>query len=98
MLTPIDRRENLRQAEANRQSVFAGDCAAGHVQPTRNKLGHELYRAACGICPDSPHRTTMVPDLNEPKLKFTPDQWQELISNGRANTLMPAFHSRPGGH
>jgi hypothetical protein len=39
----------------------------------------------------------MVPDLKGPKMKFGPDQWLELISNGKPNTLMPAFHSRHGG-
>ena len=92
------RREmNLMLAKADRQAVFKGDCASCHAVPTRGKTGSALYEAACAICHDAAHRADMVPDLRMLQVETDYDYWHHWISNGREDSLMPAFSRKHGG-
>lgn len=91
------RKRNAAAAAANRQAVFAGDCATCHVAPAVGKTGQDLYIAACGICHDAEHRATMVPDLRSPRGPRDAAYWENWISHGRTNSLMPAFAAAEGG-
>src|SRR5215468_863709 len=91
------REANQKQAQADRQSVFRGDCASCHVEPAKGKTGQELYAAACGICHDSPQRANSVPDLRHLKHETNTAYWREWILHGKAGTMMPAFAQTEGG-
>ncbi len=93
----MQRIRNQQMAMANRQMVFQGDCARCHFEPTRGKTGKELFAAACGICHESDHRATMVPNLHA--LNHSTDRifWRQWISGGKVGTLMPAFSNAQGG-
>lgn len=91
------RTRNLMSAMADRQSVFKGDCARCHVQPTAGKRGEPLFRTACAICHESLHRATMVPDLAAVKSPKDRDYWRSWITRGKPGTLMPAFAYSEGG-
>ena len=96
-MNAAERASNLRLATADRQAVFQGACARCHVEPAKGKAGRELYAAACGICHESEHRATMVPNLHaipkETSVKF----WKNWIAHGKPGTLMPAFAESDGG-
>lgn len=85
------RSRNLLRALADRQAVFRGDCAKCHAEPAKGKVGAELYAAACGVCHDSQHRASMVPDLQKLNKPTDREYWRKWISDGRAGSLMPAF-------
>jgi mono/diheme cytochrome c family protein len=93
----MNRGENQKTALADRQAVFKNDCARCHVEPTRGKLGHELYAAACGICHEGEHRATMVPDLHALKEPTNAEFWKNWIAHGKPGSLMPAFAQSEGG-
>lgn len=95
--SPEDRARNQQLAKTDRQAVFRGDCARCHADPTRGKVGRELYAAACGICHDAEHRASMVPDLKSLKRPLSGDYWLQRIAFGKHGTLMPAFAERSGG-
>lgn len=88
---------NLKVALGDRQAVFKGECVICHVRPTVGRKGLELFDAACGICHDSSHRASMVPDLKTITLAGTREYWRDWISRGRPGTLMPAFAYSEGG-
>ncbi|MDB6017571.1 MAG: hypothetical protein JWR19_2060 [Pedosphaera sp.] len=88
---------NQQMAIADRQGVFKGDCARCHVEPTRGLLGKELFATACGICHESEHRASMVPNLHALNHSTDHIYWTQWISNGKAGTLMPAFAADQGG-
>lgn len=88
---------NLKVALGDRQAVFKGECVICHVRPTIAKKGIELFDAACGICHDSSHRASMVPDLKTITMSGTREYWRDWISRGRPGTLMPAFAYSEGG-
>jgi cytochrome c553 len=98
-MTPAmgDRLRNQEAAATDHQAVFKTTCAKCHLEPAFGKSGGELYRAACAICHDSPHRATMVPDLHKLNKETTADYWKEWITHGKANTLMPGFAVAEGG-
>ncbi len=91
------RTRNLQVAQVDRQAVFKGDCAKCHAEPTKGKLGKELFAVACGICHEARPRATMVPDLKVPRRSTSRDYWQQWISHGKTGTLMPGFSEREGG-
>lgn len=91
------RKENLEMAIADRQAVFRDDCARCHVAPTQNKTGKELFAAACGICHESDHRASMVPDLHNLPVETSSAFWSTWITYGKPNSLMPAFAKSQGG-
>jgi mono/diheme cytochrome c family protein len=96
-MSAMNREENQKIALADRQAVFKGDCASCHVEPAKNKMGRELYAAACGICHDGEHRNPMVPDLHALKEPTNPAFWKNWIEHGKPGTLMPSFAQAEGG-
>jgi mono/diheme cytochrome c family protein len=96
-MTNPDRGRNFQIAKVDRQAVFGGDCVTCHVQDVEHKSGKELYNSVCGICHESPHRATMVPDLGRLNKPAGFDFWQTWISFGKTNSLMPAFAKSEGG-
>ena len=88
---------NRDVAAKDRQAVFKGDCASCHADKAKGKMGKELYLAACGICHEATHRATMVPNLHALNKATTYEYWKEWISNGKTNSLMPAFSVSAGG-
>ena len=95
--TKMVRSRNQEIAKADRQKVFQGDCAKCHVEPTKGKMGKDLYAAACGICHDDANRATMVPDLHAIANSMDYNFWKVWISEGKPGTLMPAFSKKEGG-
>jgi mono/diheme cytochrome c family protein len=91
------RDKNRGLAEKDRQAVFKGDCAVCHADKAHGKTGKELYIAACGICHEAAHRATMVPNLHTLNKATDYNYWKEWISNGKTNSLMPAFAISAGG-
>ena len=73
------------------------DCATCHVEKSKDLFGAVLYQEACGICHESDHRASFVPDLAA--LKHPPDTnyWRMMIAEGKDKTLMPAFSQERGG-
>jgi hypothetical protein len=92
-----DRNANMEKAKADRQIVFQGDCRSCHVDKGADKIGKELYAADCGICHDSNHRASSVPDLRAPKAPRDHLYWSSWIAHGRPGSLMPAFATTDGG-
>jgi len=85
-------------AIVDRQSVFTKtECLQCHLKPAFGKSGAQLYAAACGICHESPHRATMVPDLHALKADTTPVYWRNMVAHGKPGTLMPGFEAAEGG-
>ena len=96
--TPMMARQaNQGLAARDRQAVFKGDCASCHADKAKGKMGKELYVAACGICHEAVPRTTMVPNLHALRKVTDYDYWKTWISDGKTNSLMPAFAASAGG-
>jgi mono/diheme cytochrome c family protein len=93
----IQRANNIALAQANRQLTLKGECAACHVEPAKDKVGRDLYVAACGICHHAEHRASVVADLQNLKAEPTPEFWRQHITLGKPGTLMPAFAHEAGG-
>lgn len=94
---PDPRQRNQMMAQADRQAVFRNDCANCHAKPTVGKHGHELFNVACGICHDSEHRASMVPDLKALNKKTDAEYWSNWIRRGKPGSLMPGFEKSVGG-
>ena len=94
---PMDRNKNQELAKADRQAVFKGECASCHVEPTKGKVGKDLFVAACGICHEADHRATMVADLRSLNHDTNSDYWRTWISQGKPGSLMPGFANSEGG-
>src|SRR6185503_8056367 len=93
----MDRNKNQELAKADRQAVFRGDCASCHVEPAKGKFGKELYDKSCGVCHDSEHRASMVPNLHALNHDTNADFWKTWISQGKPGSLMPAVATSQGG-
>ena len=91
------RARNQQLATVDRQAVFRGDCAGCHVLPTIGKTGEALFQTACGICHAANPRATMVPDLAVATVRRDEAFWQKWISEGKPQSLMPAFAQAHGG-
>jgi len=96
------RSRNQQMASGDRQAVFKGDCAKCHAEPTKDengkeKMGKDLYVAACDICHGAVPRATMVPDLHALNHSTDYIYWKVWISGGKPGTLMPAFSQKEGG-
>ena len=96
-LTEAERKAAMGKAAADAKAIFKGDCATCHVDKARGLLGKELYAAACGICHDSPHRASFVPDLHGLKQPTDLDYWKGIIARGKPHTVMPGFADAEGG-
>ncbi len=92
-----DRARNLQVALADRQSVLKGDCAVCHVTPGVGKKGENLYVAVCGVCHEAEHRASMVPVLHALNKPMKPEDWRRVITEGKPDSLMPAFATEQGG-
>ena len=93
----MNRSQNMQLAFADRQIVFRGDCAKCHAEPVKEKMGKDLYAAACGVCHEAEHRASMVPDLKALKHPTDLAFWTHWIREGKAGSLMPAFAAEHGG-
>jgi hypothetical protein len=96
----MDRLRNMQMSMQNRQAPLQGECAKCHVEPARDKMGKELYAAACAICHNSEHRATTVPDLQANKQPMTADYWRLFITLGnpaKPGSMMPAFAREHAG-
>ncbi len=97
----VARSRNQEMAKADRQAVFKGDCAKCHVpekdKEGKDKMGKELYVAACDVCHGANPRATMVPDLHAINHSTDLIFWKVWISEGKPGTLMPAFSKTQGG-
>jgi cytochrome c553 len=96
-MTVAERQRNALIAAADRQAVFKNGCADCHLKSALGKMGVDLYAASCGVCHESPHRASTVPDLHALKKPGDIAYWQNWIANGRTNSLMPAFALSQGG-
>ncbi len=92
-----DRLKNQQLSLVDRQAVFKNDCAACHLMPALGKKGAALYNSACGVCHEAPNRATMVPNLRALNKPTDREYWKTLISQGKTNTLMPAWSAALGG-
>ncbi|MEW6303245.1 MAG: DUF1573 domain-containing protein [Verrucomicrobiota bacterium] len=86
-----DRARNMLTALNDNKAIFKGECARCHAQSGAGKHGAELYAAVCGICHDSPHRATVVPDLKALPHPTNHDYWLTSIRHGKVGTMMPGF-------
>jgi len=91
------RARNAQMAAADRQAVFKNDCAKCHAEPAKDKTGKDLYVAVCAICHEEQSRNPVVPDLHRLNKPTDYAYWKEWITNGKANSMMPAFAKQQGG-
>lgn len=96
-MASADRARNLQVALADRQSVLKGDCAVCHVTPGVGKKGGDLYVAVCGVCHEAEHRASMVPLLRALNKPMKAEDWRRVITEGKPDSLMPAFANDHGG-
>lgn len=101
-MSDMDRTNSLKMAQADRQAVFQGDCIRCHVTPAKDSAGHDkmgqdLYSAVCGICHNSEHQASFVPNLNKLPEPTSTAFWRNWITHGKPGTLMPAFSKAEKG-
>jgi hypothetical protein len=93
----MDRMRNMQLSLQDRQAPLRGDCAKCHVEPAVDKMGKELYAAACSICHNAEHRATSVPDLQALNKPTPPEYWRQFILIGKPGSMMPAYAKEHGG-
>jgi mono/diheme cytochrome c family protein len=96
-MTAADREKNMKAATADRQAVFKGDCAKCHAEPAKGKMGQQLFVSVCGVCHESDHRASMVPNLHTIAQETNAEFWRNWILHGKPGSLMPAFSQAEGG-
>jgi mono/diheme cytochrome c family protein len=101
-MSDMDRTNRMKIAQVDRQAVFKGDCARCHVAPAKDaaghdKMGQDLYTAVCGICHNSEHQASFVPDLRKLPVPTNTAFWRYSIEHGKPGSLMPAFAKADGG-
>jgi mono/diheme cytochrome c family protein len=96
-MSPADRKAAMIRAAADPQAIFKGDCAKCHVDKGAKALGQNLYAADCGICHESSHRDSAVPDLHAMKQPANLEYWKAMITFGKPHTMMPGFARAQGG-
>ena len=94
-----DRLKNMQTALADRQAIFTkAECASCHAVPAKGVTdGARLYKDICGICHDSEHRASSVPDLAKLNHPTDAEHWRKWIIFGRAGSMMAAFAEAEGG-
>jgi len=97
MTTLGERARNLQVAIADRQAVFRGDCARCHIDAGIGQHGQPLFAAVCGVCHEAEHRASMVPNLRALNKPTDKEYWTKWITEGKADSLMPAFAEAKGG-
>lgn len=102
-MTSADRTNNQKIAMADRQAVFTDpSCIRCHAAPARDAAGHdrigkELFAAVCGVCHESEHQASFVPNLHHLPEPTNAEFWRNWIAHGKPGTLMPAFAKSEGG-
>jgi mono/diheme cytochrome c family protein len=101
-MTEADRNGNQKMAMADRQAVFKGDCVKCHAQPAKDtggndKMGKDLFASVCGVCHESEHQASFVPNLHHLPEPTNSDFWKNWIMHGKPGSLMPAFAKQEGG-
>jgi mono/diheme cytochrome c family protein len=96
-LSAADRKAAMLRAAANPQAIFRGECAKCHVDKGARAFGQDLYAADCGICHESSHRDSVVPDLHALKQPSDLEYWKVVITYGKPHTMMPGFARSLGG-
>ncbi|HEY3853500.1 MAG TPA: DUF1573 domain-containing protein [Verrucomicrobiae bacterium] len=96
-LSAADRKAAMLKATADSRAIFQGDCAKCHVDKGQEAFGEDLYAADCGICHESPHRASVVPDLHALKQPTDLGYWKVIITLGKPHTMMPGFGAAEGG-
>lgn len=97
VMTAEDRKAAMVLAAVEPQAIFKGECARCHVDNGARALGQDLYAADCGICHESPHRDSAVPDLHALKQQTSLEYWKAMITFGKPHTMMPGFARAQGG-
>ncbi len=102
-MTAEDRANNQKLAMADRQAIFKNDCVKCHVNNDKDaagndKMGKDLFAAACGICHETEHQASFVPNLHHLKDPTSPEFWKNWILHGKPGTLMPGFAKSDGGN
>jgi mono/diheme cytochrome c family protein len=93
----MNRMRNMMISKSNRQATLQGSCATCHVNPAVGRMGKELYATACSICHNAEHRATDVPDLQALNKPADAPYWKQFITEGKQNSMMPAFAIEQGG-
>jgi mono/diheme cytochrome c family protein len=96
-LSEVERKAAMMRAAGDPQAIFKGDCMKCHVEKGRNTFGETLYAADCGICHESSHRESVVPDLHALKQATDFNYWKTIIAEGKPHTMMPGFSTAVGG-
>jgi mono/diheme cytochrome c family protein len=98
-MSDADRAKNRQVSMSDAQAVFKGSCADCHLTPARGRLGATLFDTLCGVCHEAPpdRRASMVPNLRALNKPTDYEFWMNTISNGKTNSLMPAFSDAHGG-
>jgi mono/diheme cytochrome c family protein len=96
-MSAADRKAAQARAAADPQAIFKGDCAKCHVDKGVKAFGQDLYATDCGICHESSHRDSVVPDLHALKQPTNLAYWKAMISFGKPHTMMPGFALAQGG-
>lgn len=98
-MADADRLKNMQTALADRQAIFKkAECVSCHADPAKGVMdGAKLYVGVCGVCHDSEHRASTVPDLRKLNHPTDATHWRQWITHGRAGTMMPAFTKAEGG-
>ena len=96
-MSPAERKAAMAKAAIDAQAIFREDCAKCHIDKGAKAYGQDLYAADCGICHESPHRDTAVPDLHALKHPTDLDYWTTIIRLGKPHTMMPGFAVAQGG-
>jgi mono/diheme cytochrome c family protein len=93
----VDRMRNMQISQKDRQTTLKGSCATCHVDPARDKIGGPLYATACAICHNAENRATAVPDLQASSKPTDADYYRKFVTEGKPNSMMPAFAKDQGG-
>jgi mono/diheme cytochrome c family protein len=96
-MSAADRKAAMSRAQADPLAIFRGDCAKCHVDKGMKTVGQDLYAADCGICHESSHRDSAVPDLHALKHPTSLEYWKAMITFGKPHTMMPGFAAAQGG-
>ena len=98
-MADADRLKNMQTALADRQAIFKkAECVSCHADPAKGVVdGAQLYKGVCGVCHDSEHRASTVPDLSTLNHPTDAEHWRKWIIYGRAGTMMPAFAKAEDG-
>jgi mono/diheme cytochrome c family protein len=96
-MTAAERKAAMAKAMGDPLAIFRGDCAKCHVDKGVKAFGQDLYAVDCGICHESPHRDSAVPDLHALKEATNLEFWKTLITYGKPHTMMPGFGLAQGG-